>query len=255
MLERFRIWFLSVCGSVYLMITYQKYWCVTGVNDFMTNQAVFAIDAVMAILGETMPRYAQPMIDAMGNAGESPFRILVATVLSLRTKDTLTARVAPRLFAVADTPAAMLALGEQRLAELIYPVGFYRNKAHSLIKICAILLEQYDGAVPADLEALLALPGVGRKTANLVLTMGFGLPGICVDIHVHRICNRWGYVQTRNPDATELALRARLPPAYWIPINGLLVTLGQNICLPTSPRCSICPLTAYCPRTGVLRSR
>jgi endonuclease-3 len=191
----------------------------------------------------------------MGDAGQTPFRILIATLLSLRTKDTLTAVVAPRLFAVADTPTAMRALGEERIAELIYPVGFYRNKARSIVQICTILIEQYAGAVPSDLDALLALPGVGRKTANLVLTAGFGLPGICVDVHVHRICNRWGYVNTRDPDKTELALRAQLPPEYWISINSLLVTLGQNICTPTSPRCSACPIAAYCLRIGLTRSR
>jgi endonuclease III len=221
----------------------------------MTNQDSFAIDLAMATLHESMGQFTQPLIDEMGGAGQTPFRILVATLLSLRTKDTLTAVVAPRLFAEADTPAATLALGEQRLAELIYPVGFYRTKAHSLMQICAILIERYAGAVPADLDALLALPGVGRKTANLVLTMGFGLPGICVDIHVHRICNRWGYVQTKDPDKTELALRAKLPPEHWIPINGLLVTLGQNICHPTSPRCSICPVEQLCAKVGVVRSR
>ncbi|NWF82146.1 MAG: endonuclease III, partial [Chloroflexi bacterium] len=131
----------------------------------------------------------------------------------------------------------------------------YRNKARSIVQICRVLIERYHGAVPADLDALLALPGVGRKTANLVLTAGFGLPGICVDTHVHRICNRWGYVQTREPDATELALRAKLPPEHWMAINGLLVTLGQNICLPVSPRCSVCPVAAACARVGVTRSR
>lgn len=215
----------------------------------------FPIDAAMAALAAEMPRYAQPLIDQMGGEGATPFRILVATILSLRTKDTLTAVVAPRLFAAADTPAATLALGEERLAELIYPVGFYRTKARSIVQICRILLERHAGQVPADLDALLALPGVGRKTANLVLTAGFGLPGICVDIHVHRICNRWGYVQTRDPEATELALRAKLPPEHWLAINGLLVTLGQNICHPTSPRCSVCPVAAYCARVGVTRSR
>lgn len=209
----------------------------------------------MAILRAAMPQFQQPLIDQMGDAGQTPFRILIATLLSLRTKDTLTAVVAPRLFAVADTPTAMRALGEERIAELIYPVGFYRNKARSIVQICTILIEQYAGAVPSDLDALLALPGVGRKTANLVLTAGFGLPGICVDVHVHRICNRWGYVNTRDPDKTELALRAQLPPEYWISINSLLVTLGQNICTPTSPRCSACPIAAYCLRIGVTRSR
>jgi endonuclease-3 len=215
----------------------------------------FDIHAVMAILRAAMPQFQQPLIDQMGDAGQTPFRILIATLLSLRTKDTLTAVVAPRLFAVADTPTAMRALGEERIAELIYPVGFYRNKARSIVQICTILIEQYAGAVPSDLDALLALPGVGRKTANLVLTAGFGLPGICVDVHVHRICNRWGYVNTRDPDKTELALRAQLPPEYWISINSLLVTLGQNICTPTSPRCSACPIAAYCLRIGVTRSR
>ena len=144
---------------------------------------------------------------------------------------------------------------ESRIAELIYPVGFYRTKARSIRQVCALLIERHNGEVPADLDALLALPGVGRKTANLVLTMGFGLPGICVDTHVHRICNRWGYVQTKDPDKTELALRDKLPLEYWIPINGLLVTLGQNICHPTSPHCSICPVAALCQRVGVMRSR
>ena len=218
----------------------------------MTN---FDIHAVMAILRATMPRFEQPLVEAMGAEGQTPVHILIATILSLRTKDTLTAVVAPRLFAVADTPAAMLALDEARIAELIYPVGFYRTKARSIRQICALLLERHGGNVPSDLDALLALPGVGRKTANLVVTAGYGLPGICVDTHVHRICNRWGYVQTKAPDVTELALRATLPPEYWIPINGLLVALGQNICHPTSPRCSECPVFAYCARVGVTRRR
>jgi endonuclease-3 len=215
----------------------------------------FDIHAAIAILRETMPRFEQPLVDAMGAKGQTPFHILIATILSLRTKDTLTAVVAPRLFAEADTPEAMLALDEERIAELIYPVGFYRTKAKSIRQVCALLIEQQGGQVPADLDALLALPGVGRKTANLVLTAGYGLPGICVDTHVHRICNRWGYLRTKDPEATEMALRAKLPPEYWIPINGLLVALGQNICHPTSPRCSICPIAALCQRVGVTRSR
>lgn len=215
----------------------------------------FDIHSVMAILQAEMPRYQQPLVEGMGQDQQTPFPILIATILSLRTKDTLTAVVAPRLFAAADTPAQMLELSEERIAELIYPVGFYRTKARSIRQVCALLLEQYGGAVPADLDALLALPGVGRKTANLVLTIGFGLPGICVDTHVHRICNRWGYLQTSTPDATEFALREKLPQEYWIAINGLLVTLGQNICHPTSPHCSRCPVAAYCARVGVTRSR
>src|SRR5215210_2206694 len=215
----------------------------------------FDLHAALAILREEMPRYQQPLIEATGAAHQTPFHILIATLLSLRTKDTLTSVVAPRLFAAADTPATMLALDEAQIAELIYPVGFYRTKARSIRQVCALLIERHDGDVPADLDALLALPGVGRKTANLVMTIGFGLPGICVDTHVHRICNRWGYLRTKDPDKTELALRAKLPQEYWIPINGLLVTLGQNICHPTSPRCSVCPVAELCQRIGVTRSR
>lgn len=221
----------------------------TGTTD------IYPIDTVISILRETMPNYTQPLIEGMGADQQTPFHILIATVLSLRTKDTLTAIVAPRLFAVADTPEAMLQLDEEQIAQLIYPVGFYRNKARAIRQICAVLLEQYNGNVPADLDALLALPGVGRKTANLVLTAGFGLPGICVDTHVHRITNRWGYVQTKTPEETEFALREKLPQEYWNEINGLLVTLGQNICHPTSPRCSVCPVAAHCARVGVTRSR
>jgi endonuclease-3 len=203
-----------------------------------------------------MPRFPKPLIDGMGEEeARNPFRILIATILSLRTKDTMTAVVAPRLFAAADTPEKMLALGEDEIAALIYPVGFYRNKARTIRTICQILIDQYGGEVPANLDALLALPGVGRKTANLVLTAGFDLPGICVDTHVHRICNRWGYVQTRTPEETEMRLREILPPEYWKEINGLLVTLGQNICHPTSPRCSVCPLAHLCARIGVERRR
>lgn len=217
--------------------------------------ADFDMHAVMQTLQTAMGEYEKPLIEGMSDAHSSPFHVLIATLLSLRTRDTTTAQVVPGLFAAADTPGALYELGEERLAELIRPVGFYRNKARAIRQICAILLEEHGGDVPADLDTLLALPGVGRKTANLVLTAGFGLPGICVDTHVHRICNRWGYVQTKNPDATEFALRDKLPREYWIPINGLLVTLGQNICHPTSPKCSTCPVAAWCARVGVTRSR
>jgi endonuclease-3 len=219
------------------------------------NQYNAAIHQVVATLQDAMEAYPRPLVDGMAAEQQSPFRVLVATILSLRTKDTLTAQVAPQLFAIAATPTAMLEMSEEELASQIYPVGFYRNKARTIRKICTILIEQHGGGVPDTLPALLALPGVGRKTANLVLTRGFGLPGICVDTHVHRICNRWGYVQTKTPDQTEFALREKLPEQYWIAINGLLVTLGQHICHPTSPRCSQCPVAAWCERVGVARSR
>jgi endonuclease-3 len=217
--------------------------------------ADFDIHKVMSTLQTEMAAYPQPMVEGMAPEMRTPFTVLIATILSLRTKDTLTATIIPKLFALADSPQAMLKLSEEQLADTIYPVGFYRNKARTIRQICTLLLEHYDGKVPDDMDTLLALPGVGRKTANLVLTAGFGLPGICVDTHVHRICNRWGYVQTKNPDATELALREKLPEQYWIPINGLLVTLGQQICHPTSPKCSVCPVAACCAQVGVTRSR
>lgn len=196
-----------------------------------------------------------PYITAFSRVKPDPFRALISTILSLRTKDTTTAVAAPRLFALADTPSKMLLLKSRQIEKAIYPVGFYRVKAKSILKVCRILLDKYAGKVPDDLDALVALPGVGRKTANLVLTQGFGKLGICVDTHVHRITNRWGYVQTKTPDQTEMALREKLPPEYWIEINDHLVALGQNICHPTSPKCSICPVSEWCDRIGVTRSR
>jgi endonuclease-3 len=184
-----------------------------------------------------------------------PWAVLVSTILSLRTKDEVTLICSKRLLEKAPTPAKLLTLPEEETARLAYPAGFYRTKAASLRKIAAILIEQYGGAVPADMDALLALPGVGRKTANLVLIEAFDLPGLCVDIHVHRISNRAGWVSTKTPDDTEQALRARLPPKYWKGINALLVLYGQNLCRPVSPFCSRCVITPHCLRIGVETSR
>jgi len=184
-----------------------------------------------------------------------PFRILVGCLLSLRTRDETTGPASQRLFALGDTPAALLRVPRGKIARTIYPVGFYRTKARVIHRICRELVERFDGAVPADLDALLTLPGVGRKTANLVVTFAFGLPGICVDTHVHRITNRLGFVRTANPERTEWALRAKLPRRHWIALNDLLVAFGQNVCHPTSPRCSACPVGTLCRRVGVRRSR
>jgi endonuclease III len=184
-----------------------------------------------------------------------PFRVLVACLLSLRTQDTTTGPAAARLFALADTPAAMLPLTPREIKHAIYPVGFYRTKARVILGLCRDLLERFGGAVPDDIDALLTLKGVGRKTANLVVTMGYGKPGICVDTHVHRISNRLGYVKTRKPEETERALRDKLPRRYWIGYNDLLVTFGQNVCAPVSPRCSACPVRTLCRRVGVTASR
>ena len=184
-----------------------------------------------------------------------PFRVLVATMISLRTKDAVTRVASDRLLASAATPAALAGLPESKIARLIYPAGFYRTKARSLRRTARILVAEHEGRVPRTMDELLALPGVGRKTANLVLNLGYGLPGICVDTHVHRISNRTGWVRTRNPAGTEQALMEVLPRRYWISINELLVRFGQVICTPISPRCSICPITSWCARVEVTRSR
>jgi endonuclease-3 len=185
----------------------------------------------------------------------NPWAVLVSTILSLRTKDEVTTAASRLLLEKAPGPAELLALGEKETARLIYPVGFYRTKAASLRKIAAILLERWEGRVPPDMEALLALPGVGRKTANLVITEAFDMDGICVDIHVHRISNRLGWVETESPEKTETALRETLPRKYWKRINALLVKYGQRICRPVSPFCSRCLIAGFCPRRGVERSR
>lgn len=191
----------------------------------------------------------------MAEESRDPFQVLIACILSLRTQDTTTGPAAARLFALARTPAGMLQLPVRRIQRAIYPVGFYRTKARVIHRISRDLLQRFGGSVPDDLEALLSLPGVGRKTANLVVTMGYGKPGICVDTHVHRISNRLGWVRTKTPEETEMALRARLPRRYWIELNDLLVSFGQNVCTPLSPRCSTCPVRMRCPRVGVTTSR
>lgn len=213
------------------------------------------VAAMMPRLRAAMAEWRTPLVDAMAATGSDPFRILIATIISLRTKDDVTAVVAPRLFALADTPRAMLQLRPEQIEAAIYPAGFYRTKARTILEVSRLLLDEYGGRVPDEIAELLTLPGVGRKTANLVVTAGYGKPGICVDTHVHRITNRWGYVNTKTPEQTEMALREKLPPEHWLEINGLLVSLGQNICHPTSPRCSICPVAAECRRVGVTRSR
>ena len=184
-----------------------------------------------------------------------PFRVLIACILSLRTQDTTTGPAAQRLFALADTPKDLLTLSPREIERAIYPVGFYRTKARVVLGIARDLLEHFAGRVPDDIDALLTLNGVGRKTANLVVTMGYNKPGICVDTHVHRISNRLGYVRTRSPEETEMALRAKLPRRFWIDYNDLLVGFGQNVCTPISPHCSRCPVRALCRRVGVTSSR
>ncbi len=215
-----------------------------------------AMSRVVVRLRRSAPGWKPTALMALSDATRrDPFKILIGCLLSLRTKDETTGPAAARLFALGDTPAAILELSTAAIEQAIFPVGFYRTKARVLHRVCRDLLDRFDGRVPSDLDALLTLHGVGRKTANLVVTFGFGLPGICVDTHVHRITNRLGFVRTRNPEQTETALRRRLPRRHWIELNDLLVAFGQTICHPTSPRCSQCPVARACRRVGVRRSR
>lgn len=178
--------------------------------------------------------------------GETPFQILVSTILSLRTKDEITYPVANRLFKVLKNPEDFAAIPIKKLEELIYPVGFYKTKARNIKEISSILIKKYGGRVPDDIEELMKLPGVGRKTANLVLSVGFGKDAICVDTHVHRISNRLGLVDTKNPEETEFMLMEILPKKYWQEINYLMVSFGQTICKPIKPQCDECELRKFC---------
>lgn len=213
------------------------------------------ISRIISILKKEYPGWNVPAVTLEAETTGDPFRVLISTVLSLRTKDETTAAASGRLFALAGTPEAMLALDEKEIAEAIYPVGFYKTKAKNILGICRELIQRHGSRVPDDLDELLKLKGVGRKTANLVLTLGYGKPGICVDTHVHRISNRLGYIETRTPYDTEMELRRKLPAKHWIDYNSLLVAFGQHLCRPVSPKCSICPVEAYCGKAGVGKSR
>ena len=218
-------------------------WNESAVRDLVTRLEIFREGCRVTTLVE------------VERATRSPFHILVACVISLRTKDEVTAESSARLFDLASTPEDLAKLEETAIAEAIFPAGFYNTKARQLRRISAILVDQHNSQVPRNEQDLLALPGVGRKTANLVLGIGHGIPAICVDTHVHRIPNRLGMVETLKPEQTEKALMTILPTDVWIPINDLLVTFGQNQCHPVSPRCSTCPINHLCERVGVERSR
>jgi len=213
------------------------------------------IHKIVEILSAEVPKWDVPIVTFIAETSHDPFKVLISTVLSLRTKDETTAQASGRLFNLADNPVSMLELSEDLITEVIYPVGFYRTKAANIRSICEKLIEEYDGRVPDDLDELLKFRGVGRKTANLVLTLGYSKDGICVDTHVHRISNRFGYVNTKTPNETEMALRDKLPRKYWIEYNNLLVAFGQHLCRPVSPMCSLCPVEKYCDRIGVGKSR
>jgi len=216
----------------------------------------FDIDRFVFLIGSEYEKWKAPIVSHLAKrADATPFQVLVSTLLSLRTKDEVTAAAASRLFESAKTPEAIVSLSKEAIEALIYPVGFYHTKAERLKTVSRILIDQYDGDVPNTMNALIALPGVGRKTANLVLVEGFGKPGICVDTHVHRISNRVGYVDTTAPDETEMQLRKQLPVKYWRRYNEMLVAFGQMVCRPVSPFCSRCPVAVMCPQIAVGRHR
>jgi endonuclease-3 len=213
------------------------------------------IRSVIAILHEEYLHWQTPAVTIVAQCDGSPYKVLVSCLISLRTKDEVTAKASSRVFEQAQTPGEMVRLSSSEISQLIYPAGFYHTKAEQIVLLSKRLLNEFCGTVPDDINKLLSFKGVGRKTANLVMTLGFGKPGICVDTHVHRICNRLGYVSTKKPDETEIVLRAILPAEYWIEINDLLVAFGQNHCHPVSPRCSTCKLLGICEQVEVKVSR
>jgi endonuclease-3 len=220
--------------------------------DIMTK---FPFDEMMSILKKFLADEVPVVTRISKSDAGSPFIILVSTLLSLRTKDETTDQAMERLVKVATTPEGLLNLSNENLEKIIYPVGFYRNKARTLKNVSRIIIEKYHGKVPDNLDELLTIKGVGRKTANLVVTEAYGKPGICVDTHVHRISNRLGVVSTKNPHQTEEALRKVLPKKYWIIYNTLLVAFGRRTCQPVSPRCSQCPIAYLCQKIGVTKHR
>jgi endonuclease III len=209
------------------------------------------IPAVNRILKKEYETHNAPVVDLIKAKTENPFNILVATILSARTKDETTADVCDRLFKVVKRPGDFARLTVKELEKLIFPIGFYHTKARHLKQLPVALTELFAGRIPDEIDDLVKLPGVGRKTANLVLAQGFNKPAICVDVHVHRICNRLGLLRTRNPFETEMRLRKILPVKYWITWNSYLVSYGQTVCRPVGPRCGVCPIFKYCKRVGV----
>ena len=223
-----------------------------GREKVVTNRT---ISRVIQTLRKASAGWDAPVVTEMADFSRDAYQVLVACLLSLRTKDETTGPAARRLFALANTPEQMVALTLAQVKKAIYPVGFYKTKAQTVLDISQILIDKYESRVPDEIDELLVFKGVGRKTANLVVTLGFQKPGICVDTHVHRISNRWGYVETKKPEETEMALRAILPKRFWIGYNDLLVAFGQTLCHPTSPKCSLCPIERYCEKIDVKRSR
>lgn len=205
---------------------------------------------VLSDMGKVLPAVSLVAVEL-----QDPFSVLISTVISLRTKDDVTLKASRRLLDKAPDAFAMLRLSEEEITSLIFPAGFYKRKAIQIKNIAKTLVEQYGGKVPADADLLMKLPGVGIKTANLTLNLGFGIDAICVDCHVHQISNRLGWISTKTPEESEKVLQTIMPKRFWIPLNELLVSYGQEVCTSVSPKCSLCPENARCPKINVSRAR
>ena len=216
---------------------------------------IFDFPEINNILNEAYNKNNAPSVTLISTLKKTPYHILISTLISLRTKDQVTLEASMRLFEKADSIEELDKLSEDEIAKLIYPCGFYKTKAARMKEICKIIIENNNANIPDEIDDLIKLPGVGRKTANLVVILGFNKPGICVDTHVHRISNRIGWVQTKTPEETEFALRKLLPLEYWRTINDYFVSYGQTVCTPMSPHCSICKLNNVCQKNGVEKSR
>lgn len=224
-------------------------------NDVVLDEAYF--DRIFAEFGKVLTSLGKqlPAVSLVAGLKQDPYFVLISTVISLRTKDDVTLKASQRLFERAPDAFSMLELTEEQIAQLIFPAGFYKRKAVQIRQISEILVRDYGGEVPSDAQKLMALPGVGLKTANLTLNLGFAIDAICVDCHVHQITNRLGWISTRTPEESEKVLQTVMPRRFWIPLNELLVSYGQEVCTSVSPKCSLCPENASCPKVGVTRSR
>lgn len=214
-------------------------------------------DRIFALFQEALKKKKRnlPSVSLIALKMNTPYTVLISTLISLRTKDDVTLAASERLFSLADNPEKMLSLSDEEIEKAIYPAGFYKRKALNIKEISKTLIEKYDGKVPSTQEELLALPGVGIKTANLTLNLGFNIDAICVDCHVHQIANRIGWIDTKTPEESVDALESIMPRRFWIPLNELLVAYGQNVCLSISPLCSECPICKECPKKGLKYSR
>jgi endonuclease III len=217
----------------------------------MKKRIPIDIDRIYTIVKNEFGKHHMPVVDLIQLETKDPFKVLVTTILSARTKDETTTGAAKRLFAVVHDFNGLVSTPQKEIERLIFPVGFYKVKALHLKQLPLEIKRLFNGTVPDTVEDLIKLPGVGRKTANLVVAVAFDKPAICVDVHVHRICNRLGYLKTKTPFETEMKLRQILPRAYWTTINSFLVSFGQNTCNPINPKCRTCPLRTFCNKVGV----